>query len=219
MNFKAFIFDFDNTIIYSNEDHVKSFIKVGKKIGRKIPANEIRKRFGMSAFEILEDLFPKKSRGEILRLRTEKERIYRRIIAKKKVRTIGGIRELLKFLKKNKIKIAIVSSASVENIKIGLKMNKLAKYFHVKIGAENVKKHKPNPEPLLKAMKKLRMKPKDCIYIGDSIYDMIAARRADMRRLGLTTGFYNSRKMKKNGAMMTFKNHTEVLRTLKYGRI
>lgn len=219
MKFKAFIFDFDNTVIYSNEDHVKSFLKVAKKIGRNIHADEVRKRFGMPAFEILSDLFPDLSRKEIVKIRHEKERIYRKVVAKKKVRTIGGIRNLLEFLKKKKIKIAIVSSASVKNINVGLRMNRLVKYFQVKVGAESVKRHKPFPDPLLKAAKKLHVKPKDCIFIGDSIYDMIAAKRAGIRRLGLTTGFYNSKQMKRNGAMMTFKNHVEVLRTLKSGRI
>lgn len=219
MDLEAFIFDFDNTVVYSNEDHVKSFLVTAEKFGYKITPDQVRRRFGMSAFEILADLFPHLSKKQIEKIRREKEKEYRRVVSRKKVRTIGGARDLLKFLKKEKIKTGIVSSASVRNIQVCLKKNRLGKYFRVKVGAESVKKHKPNPEPLLKAMKKLNVKPKNCIYIGDSIYDMMAAKRAGIKtRYGLATGFYSKRQLKAKGATKTFKNHTEVLRTLRSGR-
>jgi len=219
MGFKAFIFDFDNTVIYSNEDHLRSYVIASKKHGLKISEEKVRRMFGMSAYEIFRKLFPKLSEKKIRELIEEKERNYRSIVAKKTIRTIGGVRELLVFLKKKKIKTAIVSSASVRNIEVGLKRNGLGKYFKVKVGAEDVKKHKPSPDSLLKAAGKLRVRPKDCIFIGDSIYDMIAARRAGMKRFGLTTGFYKEGQMKKNGASIVFKNHTGVLRILRSGQI
>ena len=52
----------------------------------------------------------------------------------------------------------------------------LNKYFGVIICADDTKKHKPNPEPLLKYMELANAKPEETLYIGDSIYDMQCAK-------------------------------------------
>lgn len=219
MKIKAFIFDNDETVVYSNMDHVKSFILALRKHGLKATKNQIHERMGKSAITILSEMFPELTDDEIIRLRDEKERIYRRMISKKSVRAVDGIRDLLVFLKQNKIKTGIVSSASIKNIRIGLSENKFRKYFNAIVAAEDVKRHKPNPDPLLKAAKKLRVKPRDCAYIGDSIYDVIAAKRAKMLALGLTTGYYSEMELKIRGAKYVFRDHKEVISFLRSGRI
>jgi HAD superfamily hydrolase (TIGR01549 family) len=219
MKVKAFLFDYDETTVYAHDDHVKAFVQAGKEFGVKIKKRDIMKRFGKSAINILFELLPELTDEEIFRMRDRKEKIYRKIISRKKIRTVEGLVELLTFLHKNKIKCGIVSSASVKNIRIGLKKNKITKYFDVIVGAEDVKRHKPNPDPLLRAARKLHLKPIECVYIGDSIFDMISAKRAGMRRLGITTGFYSEMQLKFEGAKYCFRDHREVLSFLKSVRI
>ncbi len=151
---------------------------------------------------------------EIIEMRNLKERIYRQIISKKDIKTIAGIEELLKFLKANRVKVGIVSSASIKNIRIGLRENKLTKYFDAIVCVENSKRHKPNPDPVLKGARMLGLKPRQCAMIGDSMYDVIAARRAKTLPLGLTTGYYSEMQLKFNGAKRCFGNHREVLSRL-----
>lgn len=219
MKVKAFLFDYDETTVYAHSDHVKAFVQAGREFGVKIKKRDIMKRFGKSAINILFELLPELTDDEIFRLRDEKERIYRKIISHKKIKLVEGMIDLLKFLKDRDVKVGIVSSASVKNIMIGLRKNKITKYFDVIVGAEDVKRHKPNPDPLLIAAKKLKVKPKDCVYIGDSIFDMISARRAGMKRIGMTTGFYSEMRLKFEGAKYCFRNHREVLNFLKAVRI
>jgi pyrophosphatase PpaX len=214
MEVKGFLFDFDETVVYSNMDHVKSYIEAGKKFGLKITKRQILERFGKSAINILTEMFPEMTDEDIMKMRDLKEKIYRRIISKKDISTVEGTEELLKFLRKNKVKCAIVSSASIKNIRIGLRENKLTKYFGAIVGVENSKKHKPNPDPVLKAARMLRLKPKDCVMIGDSIYDVIAGKRAKAIPLGLTTGYYSEMQLKFNGAKACFRDHNEVLAKL-----
>ncbi len=52
----------------------------------------------------------------------------------------------------------------------------LNKYFGIIVCADHTKKHKPNPEPLLKYMELAKVKPDETLYIGDSIYDMQCAK-------------------------------------------
>ena len=215
----TFIFDFDNTVVYSNEDHIKSYMMSAREFGLKMKKDEVRKLFGRSAEEIFKELYPQLSKKELKRIHARKEVLYRKIIADKPLKPIGGIKKTLHYLHERDAKIAIVSSASVKNIKIGMKRLGLGKYFQAIVGAEDVKHHKPNPEALIKAMKKLRSKPSDCVFVGDAKYDMMAARRAKVTGIGVATGFYKINDLKRNGGKYAFKNHLGILTLLKSGRI
>lgn len=217
--FKAVIFDFDNTVVVSNEDHVRSYIQAAKKFNLKMDGDEVRRLFGRSAYEIIDNLYPDLSKADKKRMRDMKEVLYRRIISKKAVKTIPGIRKLLNHLKKEGYKIGIVSSASVKNIRIGLKMNGLGGYFRTRIGAEDVKRHKPDPQALLKMARRLKVKPQECVFIGDAVYDMMAARRAKMTGIGVATGFYTMKDLKSKGGKFAFKDHRGILKLFLSGRI
>jgi len=212
---KAVLLDFDETIVYSNKDHVKSYVIAAKRWGLKNPDGKIEAMIGRSAINILAGLFPDLALEDLIRLRDEKEAAYRKIIARKKLRTVAGLEDLLKFLKKEKLAVGIVSSASMRNISLILKRLGLRRYFKVIVGAEAVKMHKPRPDPLLRAFRELGLGPKDCVYIGDSIYDMMAARNARTTGYGMETGFYGWRHLKRAGAKEVFRSHRDFLRFLK----
>jgi len=200
MRIKAVIFDFDQILVKSYADHINAFLVAAKDFGYKIKKEEVCRRFGRSGKEIIRELLPNLGEKEIEKFMNEKEINYRKIISKKNIRPMKGTREFLEFLKKRKIDCGISSSASIKNILIVLRRTKLKKYFRTIVAAEHVKHHKPHPEPLLKAAKLLKVKPTNCIYIGDSIFEMQAARRAHMTGIGILTGIYNSDELKDAGA-------------------
>lgn len=78
-----------------------------------------------------------------------------------------------------------------------------------------MRNHKPNPELLFKSARILKVKPNECIYIGDSENEMIAARRANMYGVGITTGVFSKKQLEKAGAKKVFKSREEFLEFLK----
>ncbi|GIU68614.1 MAG: beta-phosphoglucomutase [Candidatus Pacearchaeota archaeon] len=209
LEIKAIIFDLDNLLIDSYKDHFESFYYVLKKRGFKIKKEDVFRKFGVSAFELVRGLIPKIKNNEIKKIVQEKEEEYRKILRKRGVKIFSGVKELLDFLKKKKIKLIISSSASEENISLILKKSFLGKYFKKFVASEHTKKHKPNPEPLIKAAKIIRISPKNCIYVGDSIYEMIAAKRAKMFSVAILSGSYSRKELKKAGANLIFKDIKE----------
>jgi len=210
MGIKAVIFDFDQVLVKSYADHINAFLSAAKKFGYKVKKEEICKGFGKAGKEMIRELLPNLTEKEIEKFMDEKEENYRKIISKKTIQSMKGTRELLGFLKKREIKYAISSSASIKNILIVLRKTRLKKCFKTIIAAEHVKHHKPHPEPLLKAAKLLKTRPTNCIYIGDSIFEMQAARRARMMGIGILTGIYNSNELKSNGASYIVNDMREV---------
>lgn len=210
MKIKAVIFDFDEVIIKSYTDHAQAFLETAKKFSLKLNKKALYKRFGKSAKEILQELLPELTESERKGFVKEKETSYREIISKKGIKATNNTRELLEFLENKKIKCAISSSASIRNIQIALRETGLKKYFQNIVASEHVKHHKPHPEPLLKAAKLLKTKPSNCIYIGDSIFEMQAAKRAGMISMAILTGVYNSKELKNSGANYVFYNTGKV---------
>lgn len=212
---KAVIFDFDEVIIRSAENHLNAFLQTLERIGYKVNKNEVIKRFGKTAKDITRDLFPNWKEKEINSFLVKKEKTYREIIEKKGIRKVRGVKGLLDFLTKRKIKLAICSASSRKNLLVGLEKTNLKRYFKIIVSAEDVKRHKPNPDPLLRTAKLLKENPKNCVYIGDSIYEMQAAKRAKMIAIGLVTGFYSEKELKENGADYVCRNFREVKNLIK----
>ncbi|WP_338216821.1 HAD family hydrolase [Companilactobacillus muriivasis] len=91
-----------------------------------------------------------------------------------------GIISMLQQLKANNIKLGVVTSRTNQELQLVLNNFDLEKYFSTFITASKTKLHKPNPEPILKAIETLQIDPAETLYIGDSIYDFQCARNANV---------------------------------------
>ena len=65
--------------------------------------------------------------------------------------------------------------------------------FETVVGGDETEKHKPDPEPLLLAAQRLGVSPQDCAYVGDSPFDIRAAKAAPMYSVAVTWGRIHDR--------------------------
>lgn len=96
--------------------------------------------------------------------------------------------EMLKTLRKNNFKIALVTSKGKPATTKTFDLMELNQYFDVLVTAHDVKIHKPNPEPIYKALELLGLSPKEAIFVGDSPYDLEAGNKASVDTLGVSWG-------------------------------
>ena len=89
-----------------------------------------------------------------------------------------GVKELLSFLKENKIKTALASSTKVETVKNQLRDAGVLQFFDVVVGGDMVTRSKPDPEIFLHAADMLGIDPKDAFIIEDSFNGIRAAHAA-----------------------------------------
>ena len=124
-----------------------------------------------------------------------------------------GIIEMLRQLKENGIKIAVVSN------KFDLAVKELCKkYFgeliEIAIGeSENVRK-KPAPDSVLKAIKELNSEIKNCIYSGDSDVDVQTAQNTGIECIGVTWGFRDRSLLEKEGAQYIIDTPDEFIKII-----
>ncbi|MCS7241895.1 MAG: HAD family hydrolase [Candidatus Caldatribacterium sp.] len=95
-----------------------------------------------------------------------------------KVRLFAGIREVLETLQEAGIPMAIVTAKVRSEMSYQFDRFGLNHLFQVILCAEDAPRPKPYPDPLLVACEKLRVTPKEALFVGDSVYDITAARLA-----------------------------------------
>lgn len=110
-------------------------------------------------------------------------------------RPMPGLEKTLDQLKLKKFKLAVVTADLAERSKITLKTLKLEQYFDVIIGADLVKDSKPSPDMALLACDRLGVAPGNAVVIGDSPRDILMARNAGSRSIGVLSGVSTRRQL------------------------
>ncbi len=123
---------------------------------------------------------------------------------KKYAKPFSYVKPTFKILKRKKIKVGIVTTKKHSEAKAILDGYKIP--YDIIVGNDDVKKRKPDPEPVFKACKLLKVKPKNCIFVGDHPFDMKAAKSAGCIAIGTLTGWGKKLDLKKAGADFIIKN-------------
>ena len=103
------------------------------------------------------------------------------------IQPMNHVPELLAWLKENGYQMAIASSKKAETCKLGLTVTGLQDYFDVIIGVDDVVKHKPDKETIVRAYEALGTSMSNTIYVGDSPSDVICAKNAGVYSIALVS--------------------------------
>lgn len=76
----------------------------------------------------------------------------------------------------------------------------LSRYMRCIVASDTTTKHKPDPEPVLAALEQMNTQPAEALFVGDSPYDMQAARAAGVHALGVTWGAFTAAVLEDAGA-------------------
>jgi len=106
----------------------------------------------------------------------------------RRVSLFPGTLEMLQNLKEKGLRLGIVTSKGSEGTKRTIELTALPDYMDVIITAGDVSKHKPFPDPVLKALDLLYTPSQEAIFIGDSHFDIQAGQKAGTITLGVTWG-------------------------------
>ena len=200
---KALIFDLNGVLINDTFDIVKVFQEAAKEGGLKVPTKKaILSTLGLTWPEMRKKIFGGEEKyKEILNKTWMKH--------EKDMKLMAGMEKILASLNRKK---AIVTSSAEPYLQRMLKG--YVDYFDAIITAESTEKHKPDPEPLLLACRKLEIKPNEAVYIGDRLIDFKTAKNAGMDFIGFLSGGTTEEEFKKAGAKKTIKSLSELLKLL-----
>lgn len=185
---KGVIFDMDGVLVDNKVEHVEAFVEFGKRYGVEIDGNSLGWMYGKGNDEIIPRLLPAEvveSEG-MKKLGDEKEAIYRDIYAST-MKPVPGLVEFLEDLHANGVRIAVGSSAPVENVDFVLNGLGIRRFFSVFVNGDMVTRAKPDPAIYLLSLEKLGLPASQCLVMEDSFAGIESANGAGIKVVALAT--------------------------------
>lgn len=208
---KAVIFDVDGTLLDSNAAHADSFVKAFKKFGKDAPLEQIKCLIGMGADDILEKYL---SKGEIEEFGEDLKEYRKKIFLDQYlpyVNVFPKLRELFEKIKSDEKKIALASSAGEEELEKYREKLGISDLYEEETNADDAEEAKPEPDIFQAAMRKLKgVKKSEAIVVGDTPYDAIAAKKAGLRIIGVTSGGWSREKLLSEGCAEVYQGIAEI---------
>lgn len=172
--FKTVLFDFDGTLINTHDLIIEGFNHISRLYnGRAFDESDHIKMLGKPLEQQIRLICP----FEV----PEATEAFKAWYAKNHDAHACGyeaVEDVLKVLRSEGYQLGIVTNNSQQGMQSGLDLLGLEKYFDVIITRDDVSECKPSPEGIQKALHMLKTAPQDCIYVGDSMADIYAARSA-----------------------------------------
>jgi HAD superfamily hydrolase (TIGR01509 family) len=215
-NVPAFLFDLDGTLVDSVYQHVLAWREALEKGGIELSVWRIHRRIGMSGGLFLNALSretgAKVSKEDAARMQRWHAEAYNRMVTQ--VRPLPGARELLAYLTQRKVPWAIATSGRIESAGPSLKILGVDPAQATVITRDQVRYAKPDPDLFLAAAEKLNTDITTSVVVGDSVWDLLAARRANALGIGLLSGGYGQDELERAGAYRVYEDPADLLRHL-----
>lgn len=178
---KALLFDFDGTLLDTNELIIQSFQHVLEK---HYPGRYSREEILPFLGPTLTEIFTLVDPDRIEQFTTE-YRAWNIANHDALSNEFDGVSETMRLLKNEGFKMAIVSTKINYMVQKGLDLLDVEGVFDVVIGYDDVSQTKPDPEPILLALERLGVEPEEAIMIGDNYHDIVGGQNAGVRTAGV----------------------------------
>jgi HAD superfamily hydrolase (TIGR01509 family) len=211
----AFIFDLDGTLVDSVYQHVLAWHEALEQTGIELSVWRIHRKIGMSGGLFAQALLRETGRtmddALLARLQDLHVEAYGR--RTKEVRPLPGARSLLAFLTEQELPWAIATSGRLKTAGPTIELLGVPEGIPV-VTRDLVSHAKPDPDLFLEAVRRLGADVSDAVVVGDSVWDLLAARRARMLGVGLLSGGYGKEELERAGAYRVYEDPADLLRHL-----
>lgn len=211
MAIKAVIFDIDGVLIDSIKANAIFFENLFKNIaGAKYSRKEYIKRNYMTMWDIIKYFTKERSDQrirEIWKLALKSRYTHEHIKLPK-----DGV-AVLRTLSRN-YKLAVVTARQTAGVRPILRRYGYIKYIKTMVSFKDYKHPKPHPEPLLVALKKLKVKAKEAVYVGDMESDILCAKSAGVRSILYKRPYSILKKSKPDYTVKSFKQLSALVNKL-----
>jgi HAD superfamily hydrolase (TIGR01509 family) len=208
----VFVFDLDGTLVDSVYQHVLAWQEAMEAAGIELSVWRIHRRMGMSGGLFVGALLREIGRpvdAELVgRLQQAHAEAYRRRAGQ--VRLLPGARELLAHLTAAGVPWAVATSGLMTAAQPTLELLEVPASVPV-VTRDQVERAKPDPDLFLAAAERLGVDVADAVVVGDSVWDLLAARRARALGIGLLSGGYGREELERAGAYRVYDDPADLL--------
>ncbi|MGH7526074.1 MAG: HAD family hydrolase [Gemmatimonadales bacterium] len=208
----AFVFDLDGTLVDSVYQHVLAWREALEEAGIELSVWRIHRRIGMSGGLFVNALLRETGREltpeEVARIHRRHAEAYARYLPQ--VRPLPGARELLQVLTAARVPWAVATSGRLESAGPTLELLAVPAAVPV-VTRDQVEHAKPDPDLFRAAANRLGVPINAAVVVGDSVWDLLAARRAPALGVGLLSGGYGRDELERAGAYRVYQDPADLL--------
>jgi pyrophosphatase PpaX len=188
MRFPVVLFDFDGTVIDSGAIILASMRHATRTVlGREIEDEILMAAVGGAGLNEQMRLLDEARVDELVSVyRAHNEPLHAELAC------CAGMDDVLATLREQGRKLGIVTAKRRQTVALAFEHVPIEHLFDVVVGSDDTERHKPSPDPILHALDQLGVPADDAAYVGDSPFDMRAARAAGVHAVAVTWGGIHS---------------------------
>ena len=209
---RAAIFDLDGTLVDSNDLHVQAWQETFRHFGKEIPEERLREQIGKGGDQYLPVFLNER---ELREFGKQADELRGEIFKKKylaKVRPFPRVRELLERVRSEGKKVALASSGKEDEVAYYQKLAGIEGLVDFQTSADDVAQSKPKADVFIAALRKLgHLAPEEAIAIGDTPYDLEAAKKVNLATIALLCGGFPEDELRDAGAVAIFRDPADLL--------
>jgi membrane protein len=203
MSKQAILFDIDGTLVDSNDAHVDAWLEAFRSAGFDFSREQIHEQIGKGGDNLLPTLVPELDEAEQEKLDEAHGEIFRRL--RPGVRPFPGGTEILERAAAAGQRVVLASSASREELDHWVQLLDAERFLTATTSRDDVEHSKPCPDIFAKALEKSGcVSPQDAVVVGDTPYDIIAARAIGLPAIGVRSGGFNDGQLNEAGAVALY---------------
>lgn len=179
---RAVLFDWDGTLLNSYAADVSAYLAMFRALDIKWSEHEVAAHYSPNWLRVYRAAHLPRSKW------LDANRLWAKAYKLERPPLLPGARRIVHTLSV-KFELGIVSSGSRARVRHQLREFSLTDYFSACVCSEDAREKKPHPAPLQLALKRMRLKPEHCVYVGDTAEDIEMSRRAGVRAIGVLGPF------------------------------
>jgi HAD superfamily hydrolase (TIGR01509 family) len=199
------LFDVDGTLVDTNYLHALAWSRALIDVGEWAPMNAIHRLVGMGGDLLVERLLghPDEAAEEARALR------YEELIGE--ARTFPGAAELLRRVHDEGIVVVLASSSPREDLDAMIELLGVGGAIDATTSADDIEQAKPEPDVFRAAIDAGAIDRERCLTVGDSIWDVQAARAAGIGCIAVESGGFSAHELREEGALVVYRDVEEAL--------
>ena len=215
---KLIIFDFDGTLGDTRRNIVTTMQMTISELGLTGRSDdECASKIGLPLGGCFEALYPNESKETIQRCADTYRRIFQENLQTMKPQVFPKVIETLSALKQQGYTLTIASSRWHKSLSELTSDLGIADYISYIVGADDVEKAKPNPEPVLKTISYTGFDANQTLVVGDMNVDILMGANAGAKTCGVTYGNGTKQELEEAGADYLISNIDELMEIVNLG--
>ncbi len=183
------LFDWDGTLIDSYHADSQAYLAMFQELGIPWGLPELHLHYSPDWYTVYRAAGIPNARWD------EADTLWRANYARHRPKLMRGTRRVLAQLARRH-RLGLVTSGDRNRVTRQLREYRLTQIFHARVCGGDTANKKPHPEPLLKALNKMKLDPRECVYVGDTPEDLQMARAAGVCAIAVLGPFPTEKKLR-----------------------